>query len=423
MLLDRFFRWYSRVTGRHVALALGTVAVVVLANCVVLPVVAAAQLYFTLRPGEVAIFAATVMAVIVTGVSFVIVTDPQVRVVRAWRRGDIVDPVATWDAAVHVSWSAAGRGTALLAIVHAAISVSVLRHYAHLDGGEFVGSVVAAMLLTGVGGLLLALGMQLALRPAMDELLPQLPADLPPMARTPSMVRRFQAGCVAATLIGALASGAVVAHAHGRGARFESAVVASIAMALYATLVIHWTLLEPSLRPLESLTAATRRVRHGDFGEPVPVTTADELGDLARSFNDMQRGLAEREALHNAFGSYVDPVLAQRLLDQGSSVFDGEEVEVTVLFADVRNFTSYAERAEPADAVGLLNEIFDIAVPIIEEHAGHTNHYLGDGLLAVFGAPNALRHHADAAVRAALAMRERTAELNAAWEKSGRAEA
>jgi adenylate cyclase len=89
----------------------------------------------------------------------------------------------------------------------------------------------------------------------------------------------------------------------------------------------------PTLRPVRDLLDATVRVRRGELSGPVPVTSADEFGEVASAFNEMQAGLREREALNAAFGSYVDPALAQRLLISGSSLFEGEDLEVTVLFA------------------------------------------------------------------------------------------
>jgi adenylate cyclase len=160
-------------------------------------------------------------------------------------------------------------------------------------------------------------------------------------------------------------------------------------------------LVDPTLVPVREMTSAVRRIRKGVFDQSVPVVSADELGQLAIAFNEMQRGLAERETLHAAFGSYVDPGLAKRILESGSSIFDGQDLTVTVMFADVRDFTSYAEEVPPAVAVQLLNRLFDALVPVLHEHGGHANHYLGDGLLAVFGAPSPLASHADAAVAAA----------------------
>jgi adenylate cyclase len=81
----------------------------------------------------------------------------------------------------------------------------------------------------------------------------------------------------------------------------------------------------------------------------------------------------------------------------------GEELEVSILFMDVRGFTSYAERAAATEVVSRLNDLFDLVVPIVLAHGGHANKFIGDGLLAVFGAPE---RHADHAARAVAAARE-----------------
>ena len=77
---------------------------------------------------------------------------------------------------------------------------------------------------------------------------------------------------------------------------------------------------------------------------------------------------------------------------------------VTLLFADIRGFTTFADRATAREAVAYLNDYFGVVVPIVTEHGGHANKLLGDGLLGVFGAPERLSDHADRAVAAALAM-------------------
>jgi len=159
--------------------------------------------------------------------------------------------------------------------------------------------------------------------------------------------------------------------------------------------------------PINDLVSAANRVENGDFKTRVPLVDADETGALAVAVNRMQAGLAERERLHAAFGSYVDPALAERLLVQGDDLFQGEEVEVTVFFADIRNFTTYAEHASAPDAVARLNSLWDIIVPILRDHHGHANKFLGDGVLAVFGVPEELTHHADHAVAAAREIQQR----------------
>jgi adenylate cyclase len=166
----------------------------------------------------------------------------------------------------------------------------------------------------------------------------------------------------------------------------------------------------PSLRPIRDLAEGTERVAAGDYCQRLPVVQDDDLGALAASFNRMQAGLAERQRLQAAFGTYVDPVLAARLVEQGDDVFSGERREVTVMFVDIRDFAPFAEANTAEDTVARLNALFEIVVPAVVDAGGHVNKFLGDGALAVFGAPNDLADHADAAVSAAVLIHRRVAE-------------
>ena len=166
----------------------------------------------------------------------------------------------------------------------------------------------------------------------------------------------------------------------------------------------------PSLQPIRDLAAGTERVAAGDYSRRLPVVQDDDLGALAASFNRMQAGLAERQRLQAAFGTYVDPALAARLLEQGDDVFTGERRQVTVMFVDVRDFTPFAEANTAEDTVARLNALFEIVVPAVVDAGGHVNKFLGDGALAVFGAPNDLADHGDAAVNAAVVIQRLVAE-------------
>lgn len=166
----------------------------------------------------------------------------------------------------------------------------------------------------------------------------------------------------------------------------------------------------PSLQPIRDLAEGTKRVAAGDYSRRLPVVQDDDLGALAGSFNRMQAGLAERQRLHAAFGTYVDPSLAARLLEQGDDVFTGERREVSVMFVDIRDFTPFAEAHTAEETVAHLNALFEIVVPAVVGAGGHVNKFLGDGALAVFGAPNELAKHADAAVRAAVSISRLVAE-------------
>jgi class 3 adenylate cyclase len=174
------------------------------------------------------------------------------------------------------------------------------------------------------------------------------------------------------------------------------AVLVAFTISLELTVLVTRSVLPPVNRLLE----ATEAVKRGDLDARVPITSGDELGRLAGSFNEMMRGLSEREALREAFGAYVDPEVAERVLEEGELI-EGQEREVTVLILDVWDFTAFAERSSARETVAFLNELFGIAVPCVTDHGGHANKFLGDGLLAVFGAPERVPDHADRAVAAA----------------------
>jgi class 3 adenylate cyclase len=178
-------------------------------------------------------------------------------------------------------------------------------------------------------------------------------------------------------------------------------VIGSVALA-FAVPISVGAGFAPSLRPIRDLAEGTERVAAGDYSQRLPVVQDDDLGALAASFNRMQAGLAERQRLQAAFGTYVDPVLAARLLEQSNDVFTGERREVTVMFVDIRDFTPFAEANTAEDTVARLNALFELVVPAVVDAGGHVNKFLGDGALAVFGAPNDLADHADAAVSAAV---------------------
>jgi class 3 adenylate cyclase len=153
--------------------------------------------------------------------------------------------------------------------------------------------------------------------------------------------------------------------------------------------------------PIDALQDATERVGRGDLDARVLVVTTDETGVLARSFNQMAAGLEQRERLREAFGTFVDPDLTERVLEEGTDL-EGEEIEVSLLFMDIRGFTTYTETAEARDVVARLNDLYGEVVPAILRHGGHANKFIGDGLLAVFGAPDRLPDHADRAAAAGL---------------------
>jgi adenylate cyclase len=186
------------------------------------------------------------------------------------------------------------------------------------------------------------------------------------------------------------------AHLNELGVDVLVAVVVAFTISFELTMLLTRSI----TAPVGDLLDATERVRSGDLTARVPVVSGDEMGELARSFNAMMTGLEERETLREAFGSYVAPDVADRVLEEGE-LLEGEEVEVSILFVDIQEFTAYAERSSARETVSYLNDFFGLAVPILTENGGHANKFVGDGILGVFGAPERMSDHADRAVRAA----------------------
>ncbi len=132
----------------------------------------------------------------------------------------------------------------------------------------------------------------------------------------------------------------------------------------------------------------------------------------------MSAGLAERDRVRDLLGKVVSPEVAAELLRKDVTL-GGEEREVTVLFSDLRNFTSMSERLTPQEMLGILNRYFTRMDGIIEKHGGVVDKHMGDGLMALFGAPLANPDDADRAMKAALEMSEALDDLNWKWQKRG----
>jgi adenylate cyclase len=165
-------------------------------------------------------------------------------------------------------------------------------------------------------------------------------------------------------------------------------------------------------RPIYRLMDATDAVAQGDFSVSVPVTSRDELGVLTESFNRMARSLREKEMIKRAFTRYVAREVVEEVLkDPEHAMLTGERREATVLFCDIRGFTALAERLTPEQVVGLLNEFYTLMIETVFKHDGTLDKFLGDAVMAVFGAPIAHPDHAARAVMTALDMRRAVGEL------------
>ncbi len=167
-------------------------------------------------------------------------------------------------------------------------------------------------------------------------------------------------------------------------------------------------------RPLGDLAGAMGRLQAGDFEQRSTFAHGnDEVGDLAVAFNDMADGLNERERLRGTLGRYVSGDVAERILQETSDVaLPGELRRVTVLFLDMRGFTTVSERLRPREVLELLNEYFSIVVDRVSAHGGSVNKFIGDAAMCIWGAPRWLETPERDAVICALEMRAAAVELS-----------
>ena len=172
--------------------------------------------------------------------------------------------------------------------------------------------------------------------------------------------------------------------------------------------------------PLRRLRSGVERLTAGDLGARVPPTSGDEVGELTRAFNEMGESLQQKERIQSAFGRYAsDYVLTSLLENPEGPELEGAEREVTILFADIRGFTRLSEGLKARDVVSLLNEVFQTVSDEILKRGGTIDKFIGDSVMAYFGAPVPNTDHAADAVAAAVAIQRSVMGRNAALEQGG----
>ncbi len=189
---------------------------------------------------------------------------------------------------------------------------------------------------------------------------------------------------------------------------------ASLALSIVAAVAIARSV----TRPVLDLAEGVRGIEAGDYSQRVEIDRCDEIGRLAGSFNEMAEGLAEKERVRDLLGKVVSTAIAEELLSKEIEL-GGEEREATVLFSDVRNFTTLCEGRSPREILLLLNLYLTEVSAIIEQHGGVVDKYIGDAVMALFGVPV---DHADDAARAvstALGMKGCLRPLNREFDSRG----
>ena len=170
--------------------------------------------------------------------------------------------------------------------------------------------------------------------------------------------------------------------------------------------------------PLLLLAQGARRIRDGDYQQQVIIAHQDEFGELAQSFNGMVKGLIEKEKVRDLLGKVVSPQIANELLSKNLEL-GGEEIELTVLFCDMRDFTTLCEGKTPQQILQLLNEYFSAISGVIESNGGVVDKYIGDAVMALFGAPVSYADAPSRAIRTALTIYKVLDEVNTSFSSRG----
>ena len=198
-----------------------------------------------------------------------------------------------------------------------------------------------------------------------------------------------------------------------------TAVGASIALAV----LLSFALAKRVSRPLLAVRNTVEQIGHGDFAARVNLQSRDEFGQVAQAINQMAIGLKEREELKGAFARYVSKDVMEDILQSGGELsLQGIRKKVTILFSDIRNFTTFAEGHSPEEVVGFLNEYFESMIDVIFRNKGTLDKFLGDGLMVLFGAPLEDAEQEINAVRAAVEMQQELRRLSRKWLRDLKAE-
>ena len=140
-------------------------------------------------------------------------------------------------------------------------------------------------------------------------------------------------------------------------------------------------------RPVRRLLEGAKAVEVGHLDEMVPITSQDEIGHLTTAFNQMIEQLRLKERIRETFGKYIDPRIVEGLIDRPTLAAEGQRRVMTVLFCDVRGFTSTSEGMTPQGLVKVMNCYFSTMSAAIRDHEGIIDKYIGDAIMAYWGPP------------------------------------
>ncbi|HZF01848.1 MAG TPA: adenylate/guanylate cyclase domain-containing protein [Methylomirabilota bacterium] len=163
--------------------------------------------------------------------------------------------------------------------------------------------------------------------------------------------------------------------------------------------------------PLRELVAGTNEIHRGNFAVKVRVRSRDDIGKLASSFNEMAEGLALKEKYRTVLNLVADEKVAKQLIDNQAAL-GGELREVSAIFCDVRGFTALTQNMPPEEVIEMLNEHMAVLARVVKQNNGVVDKFVGDALMAIFGAPISHGNDALDAAKCALSLVIEREKLN-----------
>jgi adenylate cyclase len=404
-VLDRLARRiYSRLGHRYklvfilieepAALLIATLAIVLLTS------------YYGPSGGELLVMLAGAWIATAAAVAYALWRgEPFLERVVAWQDSthpSAEESIVAWDAATNFPMRSYRANALLVGAIAGLPAVLLIVVTLGLSAAAIPVLLLATILPVAYATVLNYFIAELLMRPVIEDIAACLPDDFPFTPNGLLIRYRLKILLPVFTAFVGLLVAALMTH-HGGTRMLALSVAAAVGIGVLFSFELTVLLARSVTSPIAALRVGLARVREGDYDVRVPVVTSDELGELSHYFNLMANGLAEREQMRDAFGTYIDRDIVPLILS-GQFPREGIEVTASIMFVDVRGFTAFAERSEATEVVTALNGLFELMVPIVTAHGGHVDKFLGDGLLAVFGAPEAYPDHADRAVAAGLDM-------------------
>lgn len=203
-------------------------------------------------------------------------------------------------------------------------------------------------------------------------------------------------------------------------ARTQRDITVAAGALLAVGMLIAFALSARITHPLRRLRVAVNALAAGDTSAQVPVTTRDEVADLAAAFNEMSRSLHEKKRVEIAFRRYLSDHVLREVLEAPEAIqLHGERREITALFVDIRKFSRLTNAIGPERLVAYLNAALELITNCLLQHGATVDKYLGDAVLAYFGAPIEAPDHPQRAVACAIAIQRAVRDRNTKLEASG----